>query len=233
LSRDQTVAWDTHGEGTCDAAEDHPPFLVPGSSDLKPVVGDMDWACMTVLCQLFRTYILGTDGDHFFVMDQHVAHERILFEQALARFEKGDTVVQPLLIPREMNLPQQTTERVLQHRGLLQEHGFDISSGMDGITIRSVPVISDRVDPVSLLEDLIGDLDERGTATQLDRLHRRLSATIACRSAYMSGDEIDGAEMTRLVRDLAMTDNPMTCPHGRPSVLVISRQELDRRFLRI
>ncbi|MBI4861941.1 MAG: DNA mismatch repair endonuclease MutL [Candidatus Riflebacteria bacterium] len=192
-----------------------------------------DWASLEVMGQLFGTYILGAVGETLFIVDQHVAHERVLFERALDQMSWENVPAQRLLFPISVQVPRGSEELVAERLPLLARYGFEASM-FSGSTVvaTTVPVLSERTDPERLLRDLIAELETLTPGFSADEALRSLAATMACRSAIMAGDVLEPSAMANLVGDLARCRHPMTCPHGRPSVLVLTARELDRRFLR-
>jgi DNA mismatch repair protein MutL len=193
----------------------------------------LDWQAMEIIGQAFSTYILGAVGRMLYVVDQHVAHERVLFERTLDHLAWENLPVQRLLFPITMEVPAGSRELIRERLALLARYGFAAEMYSGGtLVVSTMPMLSERVRPEALLADLVAELERLTPRLSADQAQRSIAATIACRSAVMAGDPLDMATMRTLVGDLARARHPMTCPHGRPSVLSLSAQDIDRRFLR-
>lgn len=182
-----------------------------------------------ILGQLHRTFILGETKEGLWIIDQHVAHERVLYERFLAALaaESGD--VQRLLVPVTVTLAPSLAGLAEQYGGELARLGFDVEPfGGTTYLVRGVPVElagSDERRIVETLEELLEACEQEG------RWHaHRVAAALACRAAVKAGQPLRDEQMVKLVQQLAEADNPFACPHGRPIVVELSRLDLERRF---
>lgn len=195
--------------------------LIPHPSSLIP------------LKQLAATYILAEDeqGD-LFIVYQHRAHERWLFEQLLRRAEGGEVPRQGLVVPFTLSLGQTQAAFVEGNLSALKRAGFELEPfGRNTYLVRSVPAIIAQRDYEQLLRDLIDELTA-GDIVSTGELFYDLLATVACKAAIKAGDVLSHDEMQRLLDDLLTLDNPSLCPHGQPIVIALSKAELDKRFER-
>ncbi len=177
-------------------------------------------------------FILAENRDGLLIIDQHVAHERILFEKLRASRGQGTLERQPLLTPLSLELDRRSIAVAMEHLEALDEAGFAVEPfGPSTLLVRSTPAALRRDDPLMVLRDLIDDLAQ---GTHGSRLSPRENVWVmcSCKMAIKAGERLSPVEMEKLVLDLATTENPFLCPHGRPITLVLSRQDLLRKFKR-
>lgn len=187
---------------------------------------------LVALKQLAATYILAENeqGD-LFVVCQHRAHERLIFEQLHKRSEEGEVARQGLVVPFTLSLGQAQAAFVEANLSVLRKAGFELEPfGRNTFLVRAVPALLAQRDYEQLLRDLLDEL----TASQFpaDELFHEVLATIACKSAIKAGDVLTQEEMQQLLDDLLTLDNPALCPHGQPILIALTKAELDRRFER-
>ncbi len=187
------------------------------------------------LYQLKNTYLIATDGESLALIDQHAAHERVIYDQlcrqssACSERSRGVVSRQSLLTPERIDINIKDTSML----SYLKELGFDIEEfGNNSYLVRSVPAISIKTPAKQLLIDIISELQSLGSSAQLEVKKELIRKTIACHSAVKAGDRLSPQEMSQLIKDLFSTDNPLTCPHGRPTMVRISEEELKKRFAR-
>lgn len=186
-----------------------------------------------VIGTLFDTYILMESQDKKLLMiDQHAAHEKILYEQLVAQELEKEMVTQPLLSPVIVSMSRSDVAFIEENEDKLAAIGFEISSmGDTDIAIRSIP---SQIDPNSIKEAFIDMVDEwmHASKTQKDALILSL-ATSACKAAVKGHDKLHDIEIKRLLEDLAKLKDPYHCPHGRPIVIRLSEKEIEKEFKRI
>lgn len=183
-----------------------------------------------VLGQLGSMYILAETKEGLVIIDQHAAHERIFFEQV--RDSRHDDS-QELIIP--INLMLDSKEKVLVKDCIpyLEEFGFRISVfGPDAFAVTAVPNVLGRLEDPELIHDIITDILSEGRIKEETGIFERVTRSIACRSAVKAGADCTPSQMESLVEQLFRTENPYTCPHGRPTMISFNRQELDKLFKR-
>ncbi len=187
-----------------------------------------------VLGQHRLTYIVASDGDELVLVDQHTAHERVRFEQLLERAGRRLVESQALLIPAIVELAPDLRPVLAAHGEALAELGYEVEEFGAGATrLRAVPAVLGTVDPGPALERLLRDLKERETAEwAVATVRDRLAATLACHSAVRAGQALAQDAMSAILRDLWRTAHPTLCPHGRPTVVRVPRDELSRWFER-
>jgi DNA mismatch repair protein MutL len=204
------------------------PVAVP-----PPSAGDLerpDQEPSALIWQLHNKYILSQVRDGLMIVDQHVAHERILYERALQRFENKLQAAQQLLFPCTLQLSAgdfALVSELLPHITLL---GFDIKVfGKNTIVIEGVPPDVKGGQEERIIQDMLALYREYQQHAPMD-VRDNLAKSFSCRSAIKAGDPLSEQEMRSLIDQLFTTRMPYVCPHGRPVVLRISIDELDRRF---
>ena len=186
-----------------------------------------------VLGQLDRTYIIASSLRGLLIIDQHVAHERVLYEKLTVLRQRQPVPVQHLLTPLVFHLDRRAATLLGEHLQEIQNMGFLLEPfGSDSVVLRGVPAWLGQRNVEALVRDLLDEISELGVQRRLPLTDETLVATTACKMAVKAGDALSHAEMTHLLQELAETENPYLCPHGRPVVLVLSIEELERRFKR-
>jgi len=185
-----------------------------------------------VLGQHRLIYIVASDGEELLLVDQHTAHERVRFEQLLERAGRHAVEAQGLLSPLVVDLSPDLLPVLDAHVEALRELGYDVEPFGGGATrLRAVPAILGTRDPGPALERVLRDLKEREAADwAVAGTRDRLAATLACHSAVRAGQALNLEQMGSIVRDVFRTAHPTLCPHGRPTVVRVPREELSRWF---
>jgi DNA mismatch repair protein MutL len=213
--------------GSLAASRQKPEAELPGLPEIVPV---RTLPVLRVLGQLHGTYIIAEGPDGMYLIDQHAAHERVLLEQLMAQYEQSGVDVQVLLEPLVVELTATQLEVLEQYADELERLGFRIEPfGGNAIALRGVPGIMHRRPPNTTLLAILDELASGGRGSS--RLEA-LAISTACHSAVRAGQELTLAEMRELVRQLEACTVPRTCGHGRPTMLHLSQQELDRQFAR-
>jgi DNA mismatch repair protein MutL len=185
---------------------------------------------LRVLGQVANTFIVAEGPDGIYLIDQHAAHERVLFEEACAPSQAGQAVhVQGLLEPALAELSPRQEEALLAHRETLAEHGFQLEPfGERAYRIGAIPALLAGRDAAQALGELLDALAEETAEPSPDRV----AATLACHGAVRAGQSLALEEMRELVRRLEQTEAPHTCPHGRPTTVHLSGSWLAQTFRR-
>jgi DNA mismatch repair protein MutL len=186
-----------------------------------------------VLGQHRLVYIVASDGDELLLVDQHTAHERVRFERLLERAGRHAVESQGLIEALVVSLPPDLLAVLDAHAEALRDLGYDVEPfGTGGATrLRSVPAMLGTRDPGPALERVLRDLKERETADwAVAGTRDRLAATLACHSAVRAGQALNVEQMASIVRDVLRTAHPTLCPHGRPTIVRVPREELSRWF---
>lgn len=191
-------------------------------------------APLTPLGQFRNTFIIAVDDEGIAIIDQHVAHERILFEQIAERLTTGTPEVQPLLTPVIVELTTGEHQTLLSHATALGRLGFDLEDfGGTSLRITAVPALLDWKHIDATLRAVASDLDGLSPGATVDIALRQMAATMACHAAVKANDPLTREKMQYLLDELRRTSHSTVCPHGRPVVLRLTRREVERNFERV
>jgi len=189
---------------------------------------------MTPLGQFRNTFIIAIDDEGIAIIDQHVAHERILFEQISERLTSRSLESQRLLTPVVLDLPAGERQTLLSHRQALDRFGFEIEDfGGGSLRVGAVPAILEWSRSEAALRAVAIDLDGLAPGAGVTESLRRLAATMACHAAVKANDPLTREKMQYLLDELRRTAHSSVCPHGRPVVLRLTRREIERNFDRV
>lgn len=182
------------------------------------------------IVQLRRTYMLYEHDEGVILVDQHSAHERVLYDRLMHAFEAGRMPSQRLLFPETLHLSGSEQEALDEHRADLEKIGFEIEDfGGQSVVVHSVPVLHARFDAMRCLRETLASLTgDRGPSVH--SRHEHLVATMACKAAIKAGDTMQSGEMQALLRDLSRVSFAAHDVHGRSAVVRLSWMELERRF---
>ncbi|MCS7209275.1 MAG: DNA mismatch repair endonuclease MutL, partial [Fimbriimonadales bacterium] len=188
---------------------------------------------LRILGQVQNTYIVASTRQGLVLIDQHVAHERVLYEQLCRNRGALPIPKQHLLAPEPLQLSRRDALLLQEKLPELRAVGFELEPfGQDAFLIRAVPAAL-KGDPVQTLRDIIDELVELTVSRRLPVAREQIWATTACKLAVKAGDPLSLPEMRKLIEDLARTENPYLCPHGRPITITLSWGDIERRFKRI
>ena len=164
-----------------------------------------------------------------FFIDQHAAHERALYGRFMEQYSQGNVGVQQLLRPEILEVALSSEEVIKENIQLLEKLGFAISEfGNHSFVIKTIPAIFGRLQAKEMIYEII----EKWGKQNLELVKEEIIIRMACRSAVMAGEELTIAEMNNLLRELSATQLPFTCPHGRPTMIKVSVEELEKKFRR-
>ena len=202
------------------------PEEIPASAaslaDLKP------------LGQVSASFIVAVNSEGLWIVDQHVAHERVLFEQHLRARREGVLSGQRLLVPIMIELAPRQRVILDQISEELSANGFDVTPmGSQSVAIQAAPAGISGADAERLLSEILEGIEREHSAVSIDSLQAKIAASTACHAAIKVNMPLDQTKMEWLLAELAKTDAPMSCPHGRPVVLRYSLREIERAFKRI
>jgi DNA mismatch repair ATPase MutL len=180
--------------------------------------------------QVQNKYILSQIRSGLLIIDQHVAHERILYEKAVANFENNLPSTQQLLFPQTVQLTATDYSLAKELIPHLEKIGFDLKPfGKNTIVIEGIPADVRVGSEAQILQDVLDEYRNNEHAQTMDA-RDNLAKSFACKAAIKAGDRLNAAEMLVLIDQLFATQMPYVCPHGRPIVVKITVEELDRRF---
>lgn len=228
-----TIKRDGVGETFADPRCGPPPGKGGAPAAAPPVAEDVRHALreMTVVGQLHRTFILGETKAGLWIIDQHVAHERLLYELFLREEAARENPMQRSLVPITINVTPDRAGLIEKYAGELERLGFELEPfGGLSYLLRGAPVVggrgnTDAARVTAVLEEVLDACESIGRWSA-----HEAAATLACRNAVKAGQWLNDEQMSRLVVALADADNPFACPHGRPVVIEVGRPDLERRF---
>jgi DNA mismatch repair protein MutL len=198
----------------------------------EPALPESHHPVLRIVGQIKKLYIVAEGEDGLVIIDQHAAAERIRFER-LAEMYKDKKIRQELVEPISVELS--ASERLMMNawQETLQEIGFDLSPfGGNTYTVRAVPALGSRLQDAEAVHDILRDLFSSGKVSPASTDRDEILKLLACRGSIKSGRELTAIEMKRLLDDLFLCKNPLTCPHGRPVMVTIDEGQLERLFLR-
>ena len=202
----------------------------PSANDDVVPVPDAEPLIIPPLLQLRRTYLLFERDDGVVLIDQHSAHERVLYERLMTRLNGGDAIIQTLLFPLTLHLSASEADAFETHRDAFVALGFGIEGfGGQTLVVQSVPMPHHRFDAERALRETLASLAGDRIASTATR-HERLAMTVACKAAIKAGDTLSTSEMRALFADLARTSLPAHDVHGRATIVQLGWDELERRF---
>jgi DNA mismatch repair protein MutL len=212
-------------------AESSGPAVEPSSGPAEnPTVSPAPDSHVPPLFQLRRTYIAFEHEHGVVLIDQHSAHERVLFEQFMRNLERGEQAAQRLLFPMTLHLGPAESDAFERHRPAFEQLGFDIEGfGGHTLIVRAVPMPHPRFDPERCLRETLAAITGDRGASEHSR-HEGLAATVACKAAIKAGDALSPAEQRALYVALRDTTLPAHDVHGRATIVQLTWDEIDRRF---
>jgi DNA mismatch repair protein MutL len=186
---------------------------------------------VTAIVQLKNSYILAQSAEEFYLIDQHAAHERILYEEVKARLDGADATAQKLLFPETVELSPEEEEVVEEHIEDIRRVGFDIRKfGERTYVVEAVPALLREGAKQALLAEIVDEIIE--LRSKSEDMRHVIAASVACKAALKAGDRLNDDEVDSLISRLFETRMPFACPHGRPTMIRLSWEEIERRFLR-
>lgn len=184
-----------------------------------------------ILGQLFGTYIIAEGEEEFYMIDQHAAHERVLFEKYSKRYNQKP-ISQQLIEPYTLQLSIQDFAFIQEYWEDIKAMGFDLSPfGKDTVLIRAVPYFFDKALKPEILSEVLDNF--RGEEYNVLNQRDKFIASMACHTAIKAGDVLNSIHMIELIDQLKELENPFTCPHGRPTIISMTINELEKKFKRI
>lgn len=219
------AAWGAPSMGAAPAPEEASapvppaPSYLPGNVPILRLVG-----------QIAQTYLIAEGPDGLYLIDQHAAHERILFERFMAQRSEQNIPAQTLLQPASVELPAQAARLLTAQLPVLERLGFVVEDfGHNTFLVRAIPSLLARLDPTAALRVLVEDFEEDETPLQ-NEMEAKIAARVCKRAAIKGGQPLALAEQQTLLRDLEACQSPRTCPHGRPTMIHLSVDLLERQF---
>lgn len=212
------------GSSSPEPAQNPPPDLGMGPTPLLAIP-------LRLIGVVGRLYVLFESDRGLVLLDQHAAHERILFEQMMARMEQGNAPSQRLLLAETVELPPRDAQFLREHLDVLTRLGVGLSEfGERTFLLDALPPFTKASHPRAYVLELVDALKAAGAGVNSMRLGEDVVAKTVCRHAVKANDPLAGAELEGLVNDLRRCRMPYTCPHGRPTLIEMSYRELEKKF---
>ena len=185
---------------------------------------------LRLIGQIGTTYLVAEGPDGLYLIDQHAAHERILFEKLMAQHDMHKIPSQSLLTPAAVTLPLQSANLLVSQLPALKHFGFDVEEfGPNTFQVRAMPALFAGSDPSAALRAIVEDFEEDEAPLQ-NEVEKKLAARVCKRLAVKAGQTLSPEEQRALLTDLENCDSPRTCPHGRPTMIHLSVEMLERQF---
>jgi len=218
----------------------HAPFAPPGPPAEGAVAPTGESAVapqirpMMPLGQFRDTFIIAVDDEGIAIIDQHVAHERVLFERITERLTGGRLESQRLLEPMLIDLPPSGRQALLSHAADLERLGFELEEfGGDALRVSAYPAVLRREECEAAVRALAEDLEGLDRGSRVDEAIKRIAATMACHAAVKANYPLTPEKMAHILDELRRTAYSTICPHGRPVMLRLTRREVEKNFQRI
>jgi DNA mismatch repair protein MutL len=207
---------------------DHPPTDAPLSD---PLIDES--LTIEPLGQIGDSYIVASCGDDMLVIDQHAAHERLMYTLVQRRFSEQAHAQQPLLVPLSFDLPASSTSHLEEMREVFGQIGIDLEPfGGQTVLIRSLPTDFEGLDIAAVVVDVAADLEAEKAPPSAEQVRDRVLTRMACHAAVKANRRLSVDEMRALIRDIIRARLPHTCPHGRPTMALLTLEQLDKQFKR-
>ncbi len=230
------IGWQFAQSNGKDTSSDSTDLTAPAKSQPGDAATEQtDWVAgrlplLRLVGQIGGMYLVAEGPDGLYLIDQHAAHERVLYETMTRNSSQGPSPGQKLLEPVLLDLSDAQTQMLTLHLPLLNQLGFEIELfGRTTFRIRAVPVLLNGIDPVSAVRAVVEDFEEDETPLQEEE-HNRLIARICKRAAVKAGKVLPVEEQKNLLSELEKCESPRTCPHGRPTMIHLSVDLLARQF---
>ena len=222
---DWTIAHDEAVESRETGDESQP---LPTSDSRLPISNRVP--LLRLIGQIGATYLVAEGPDGLYLIDQHAAHERILFEKLMAQHDMRKIPSQSLLTPAVVQLPPASAKLLNEQLAVLTHFGFDVEDfGSNSFRVRAVPNLFAGSDPSAALRAIVEDFEEDEAPLQ-NEIEKKLAARVCKRMAVKGGQTLSPDEQRVLLTDLENCDSPRTCPHGRPTMIHLSVDMLERQF---
>jgi DNA mismatch repair protein MutL len=227
---DEIRGTSNEGQETSNEVPSSSSFLVSHYSASHPSETFAPVPLLRLIGQIGSTYIVAEGPDGLYLIDQHAAHERVLFEKLMAQHDKKSIPSQALLSPEVVTLPPQSAKALTAQLPFLNHFGFEVEEfGTNTFQVRAMPALFAGGDPASALKALVEDFEEDETPLQTE-IEAKLAARVCKRLAVKGGQTLTSEEQRALLNDLEACNSPRTCPHGRPTMIHLSVDNLEKQF---
>jgi DNA mismatch repair protein MutL len=227
IGHDEDLSRLSSSESPMTAQSVQPPTAIQPSITTSP---PNSIPLLRLIGQIGATYLVAEGPDGLYLVDQHAAHERVLFEKLMTQHALKNIPSQSLLTPAVVTLPPQSSNLLITQLPLLQHFGFDVEEfGPNTFQVRAMPALFMGSDPSFALRALVEDFEEDESPLQ-NEIEAKLAARVCKRMAVKAGQALSNEEQRALLHDLEACDSPRTCPHGRPTMIHLSVDMLERQF---
>ena len=219
-----TVGFGEHAQPNYDAAP---------TARVEPSTGEIidDFPLGVARAQLHETYIIAQTSDGIVIVDQHAAHERLVYEDMKRQMAAGGVRRQALLIPDIVELSEDEAARILERTEELAELGLEIEAfGAGAVCVRATPALFGQMDAAGLVRDLVDDFAEYDAGLALKERFEEVMGNMACRGSVRAGRRLNGEEMNALLRQMEATPHSGQCNHGRPTYVELKLADIERLF---
>jgi DNA mismatch repair protein MutL len=204
--------------------------VVPFSGNAEQSVGEL-FPLGVARAQLHETYIVAQTNEGIVIVDQHAAHERLVYEKMKQSLESGEVARQGLLLPEVIELEEAQCQRLVERAGQFAELGLVLEAfGPGAVVVREVPAMLGKTDIVGLVKDLADDLAELGEGLTLKERLEEVCGTMACHGSVRAGRRLNQAEMDAILRQMEQTPHSGQCNHGRPTYVELNLADIERLF---
>lgn len=205
-----------------------PVVMEPSEVTYKP----FDISLLHPIASVFNTYIIAADNDSMYLIDQHAAHERIMYEKLLAQYNSSEKLRQQLMLPLNFNVPVQVSQSEDFWLDALAAMGYDVENfGGRNYIVRAIPAFMSLEEAENFLKDVFSSLEDKPDLTNPKELERIIMRS--CKSAVKGGDLLKPEEINALMTALEKCVNPFSCPHGRPTFIRMTEYEIRKMFKRV
>ncbi len=186
-----------------------------------------------IIGQIFKTYWIVEQGDEIYMIDQHAAHERVMYDEFVEKLRNRKVLSQKLIQPVAVDLSETETHIFNENRKLIEDFGFEIEEfGKNTYAVRSVPYIFKNPENVNFFKDIIDMLGDKTSGNIYDT-KTDLVAAMACKAAVKGNNKLDYSEAKALIEKIISLDNPFNCPHGRPTIVKMTKYDIEKFFKRV
>ncbi|MEL5900468.1 DNA mismatch repair protein MutL, partial [Clostridium sporogenes] len=208
-------------------------YITSSSINIKENKPTNFYIDLKIIGQFNNTYILIEKDKELYIIDQHAAHEKVLFEKFKSEIEKGYVISQILLSPVVIELSEDEFNIYEENKDIFKNSGFSVEVfGECTINIKEVPLILGKPNVENLFMDILYNLKNM-KSKETSTIKYNAIATLACKSAVKANDTLKEEEIKKLIEDMLILDNPYTCPHGRPTMIKFTLKDLEKKFKRI
>jgi DNA mismatch repair protein MutL len=201
-------------------------------SEEKARTADLGLKEALIIGQAFNTYIILQKGEELYLVDQHAAHERIIYESIKDKYKSNNSPVQMLVVPQVIELSGSEYRMALENENFFKNLGFILEAfGNNSLIVRSVPAVLTDTNYIQSFKDILDNISTNNSS-DINLIADEAIYQIACKAAIKANKKLDERETRELLKRMEDLENPYTCPHGRPTVLRLTKYEVEKMFKR-